>query len=222
MPMPCTTDTDADVFERLRPRLVALSLRIVGSTADAEDVVQDCFLKWRDADRAALATPAAWLTTVVRHQSIDRLRRRARETQAAHAAAELVPVAPPVPPDEALLRRADVGDALARLFGRLSPSERLALVLFDVCERGHADIAATLGTTPANARQHLARARRRLRVPDGETPPDEKLNRELIRRFHAALDGLDVPALVTLLAETQPMAVRASANDPVYALSLAA
>jgi hypothetical protein len=115
-----------------------------------------------------------------------------------------------------------VGDALARLFARLSPSERLALVLFDVFECGHADIAGLLRTTPANARQHLSRARRRLRAPDGETPPDEKLCRELIRRFHAALDGLDVPAMITLLTETQPLAVRASANDATYHLLLAA
>jgi RNA polymerase sigma-70 factor (ECF subfamily) len=219
--MPCTA---TDVFEQLRPRLVALSLRIVGSAADAEDVVQDCFLKWQAADRAALATPAAWLTTVVEHQSIDRLRRRARETQAAHAAMELVPAAPPALPDEALLRRAELGDALARLFARLSPSERLALVLFDVFECNHADIAAALGTTPANARQHLSRARRRLRAPDDDAPQDDKLCRELIRRFHAALDGLDVPAMVNLLMETQPLAVRAQAcaNDAAYALCLAA
>ncbi|MFL6631635.1 MAG: sigma factor, partial [Massilia sp.] len=126
-----------DVFEQLRPRLVALSLRIVGSAAEAEDVVQDCFLKWQAADRAALATPAAWLTTVVRRQSIDRLRRRARETLAAQAAMELAPAAPPSLPDDRLLRRADVGAALARLLARLSPSERLALVLFDVFECGH-------------------------------------------------------------------------------------
>lgn len=219
--MPCAA---TNVFEQLRPRLVALSLRIVGSAADAEDVVQDCFLKWQAADRDALATPAAWLTTVVQHQSIDRLRRRAREVQAAHAAMELVPAAPPALPDEALLRRADVGDALARLFARLSPSERLALVLFDVFECGHADIAGLLRTTPANARQHLSRARRRLRAPDGDTPPDEKLCRELIRRFHAALDGLDVPAMVSLLTETQPMAVRAQAcaNDAAYGFLIAA
>jgi RNA polymerase sigma factor (sigma-70 family) len=218
--MPGATATD--VFEQLRPRLVALSLRIVGSAAEAEDVVQDCFLKWQATDRAALATPAAWLTTVVRRQSIDRLRRRARETLAAQAAMELAPAAPPSLPDDALLRRADVGAALARLLARLSPSERLALVLFDVFECGHADIAAALGTTPANARQHLSRARRRLRAPAGETPPDEKLCRELIRRFHAALDGLDAPAMVTLLTETQPLAVRASANDEAYHFLLAA
>jgi RNA polymerase sigma factor (sigma-70 family) len=226
--MPCTTDTESALFERLRPRLKAISLRIVGSEADAEDVVQDCFLKWHGTERDALLTPAAWLTTVVRHQSIDRLRRRARDALAAHAAAEGVPAAAPALPEDGLLRRAELGDALARLLACLSPSERLALVLHDVFECGHADIAAALGATPAAARQHLSRARRRLRAHAGDPPPDDRLCRELIRRFHAALDGLDVPAMMTLLTDTQPMAVRASpplrmrggpsANDACYAL----
>lgn len=222
--MPCTTDSDAALFERLRPRLKAISLRIVGSEAEAEDVVQDCFLKWHGTAQDALATPAAWLTTVVRHQSIDRLRRRVREALAAHAALELVPQADPAPPEDALLRRAELGEALARLLACLSPSERLALVLHDVFDCNHADIAAALGSTPAAARQHLSRARRRLRARADGPAPDDKLCRELIRRFHAALDGLDVPAMVTLLGETQPMAVRASAsaNDASYAVLLAA
>lgn len=220
--MPCTTDTDGALFEHLRPRLKAISLRIVGSEADAEDVVQDCFLKWHGAAQEALMTPAAWLTTVVRHQSIDRLRRRVREVLAAHAAMELVPDVPPAPPEDALLRRAALGEALARLLACLSPAERLALVLHDVFDCSHADIAAALGLSPAAARQHLSRARRRLRAHADEPPPDDKLCRELIRRFHAALDGLDVPAMVVLLGETQPMAVRASANDASYAVMLAA
>jgi RNA polymerase sigma factor (sigma-70 family) len=222
--MPCTTDIEAVLFEQLRPRLKAISLRIVGSEADAEDVVQDCFLKWHGTAQDGLATPAAWLTTVVRHQSIDRLRRRVREALAAHAAMELVPQAEPAPPEDALLRRAELGDALAHLAGCLPPSERLALVLHDVFDCSHADIAAALGLSPATARQHLSRARRRLRAHADDPPPDDKLCRELIRRFHAALDGLDVPAMVTLLGEMQPMAVRASAsaNDASYAVLLAA
>jgi RNA polymerase sigma factor (sigma-70 family) len=222
--MPCTTDTAGALFEQLRPRLKAISLRIVGSEADAEDVVQDCFLKWHGTARDALETPAAWLTTVVRNQSIDRLRRRVREALAAHAALELVPAVEPAAPEDALLRRAELGEALARLLACLSPAERLALVLHDVLDCSHADIAAALGLTPATARQHLSRARRRLRAHADDPPPDEKLCRELIRRFHAALDGLDVPAMVTLLGESQPLAVRAStcANDASYAVLLAA
>ena len=230
--MPSPTDLDGAAFERLRPRLTAISSRIVGSTAEAEDIVQDCFLKWHGAEQATLATPAAWLTTVVRHQSIDRLRKRAREAMAAQVATELAPAEPPVPPEEALLRRAELGEALARLLVRVSPSERLALVLHEVFECSHADIAAALGTREANARQHLARARRRLRMDAQDMAPKEKLCRELVRRFQAAINGMDLPAVVTLLAEEQPMFVheaprmrirpRACANDPVYALTLAA
>ena len=210
-------DIDGSIFEQLRPRLKAISLRIVGSEAEAEDIVQDCFLKWHGAEQAALATPAAWLTTVVQHQSIDRLRKRVRDEMAARIATELAPDAPS-PPEHDLLRRAEVAEALARVLACLSPAERLALVLHEVLECEHADIAAVLGTKAVNARQYLLRARRRLREAAAETPPEEKLSRELIRRFQAAINNLDVPAVVTLLTDTQPYAV-ACANDASYALA---
>jgi RNA polymerase sigma-70 factor (ECF subfamily) len=230
--MPPTTDIDGAVFEQLRPRLKAISRRIVGSEAEAEDIVQDCFFKWHGADQAAMATPAAWLTTVVQHRSIDRLRKRTRDALAADAAMALAPDVAVAPPDDSLLRRDELGTALARLFACLSPSERLALVLHEVLECGHADIALALGTKAVNARQHLARARRRLREKPSEAPPEEKLCRELIRRFQAAINALDVPAIVTLLGDEQPMSVhapqqlhlqtRACANDDQYCLRLAA
>lgn len=230
--MPRTTDTDGALFEQLRPRLKAISCRIVGSEAEAEDIVQDCFLKWQGTEQEALATPAAWLTTVVQHQSIDCLRKRARDTVAARTAIELAPNVSPAPPEEGLLRRAELGEALARLLARLSPSERLALVLHEVFECEHVDIAAALGTKTMNARQYLARARRRLREDEAEAPASEKLCRELIRRFQAAINGLDVQAMVTLLGEEQPVSVRQSprlqihtgacANDASYGLALAA
>ena len=219
--MPPTTDTDGAVFEQMRARLKAISCRIVGSEAEAEDIVQDCFLKWHGADQGALATPAAWLTTVVQHQSIDRLRKRTRDAVAARSAMELLPELPFTPPEDELLRRAELGEALARMLACLSPSERLALVLHEVFECEHADIAAVLGTKTVNARQYLARARRRLREDKSEASPDEKLCRELIRRFQAAINGLDVPAMVSLLAEEQPMSVLDSPRLGFHAASCA-
>ncbi|QJE01637.1 sigma-70 family RNA polymerase sigma factor [Massilia forsythiae] len=238
--MPPTLDPDGALFERLRPRLTAISRRIVGSDAEAEDIVQDCFLKWRCADQDALETPAAWLTTVVRHQSIDLLRKRVRDAAAAHATLDWLPADAAPPPEHGLLRRAELGAALGRMLACLSPSERLALVLREVFECEHADIAAALGTTAVNARQHLARARRRLRERADEerdmdragAPSGDRLCRELVRRFQAALDGLDVPAMVSLLAAEQPLSVlaparprggtRACANDAVYRVAVAA
>ncbi len=212
------TDIDGALFEQLRPRLKAISARIVGSEAEAEDVVQDCFLKWHGMEQAALATPAAWLTTVVQHQSIDRLRKRVRDAVAAHVASETVPGAPPALPEEGLLRRAELSAALARLLD-CTPQERLALVLHEVLECEHADVASVLGTSVANARQLLARARKRLRVSTGELP-EEKLNRDLVRRFQAAINNMDAAAVVTLLTDMQPMQV--CANDASYVMALAA
>lgn len=236
--MECTLDEDGALFERLRPKLLAISRRIVGSEAEAEDVVQDCYLKWHAAEQGALATPVAWLTTVVQHLSIDHLRRRARDAMAVVVAADLAPDAAVPLPENGLLLRAELGDALVSLMTCLSPAERLALVLREAFECEHADIAATLGTTAANARQHLARARRRLRrradarEERSEIAPEEKMCRELVLRFQAAINGMDVAAAASLLAFELPMAVRAAwalsgsnwrcANDSNYALSRAA
>lgn len=229
--MPSTLDTDGMLFEQLRPRLTAISRRIVGSAAEAEDIVQDSYLKWHGAQQAALQTPAAWLTTVVQHQSIDRLRKRVRDAAAVNAAMELVPdVAPP--PEDGLLHRAELGEALGRLLACLSTSERLALVLYEVFECGHADIAAALGSNAVNARQYLARARRRIRALHGEATPEEKLCRELVLRFQAAINGRDVAVMVSLLGAEQPVAVHDApamrvrtgtcANDASYRSHLAA
>jgi RNA polymerase sigma factor (sigma-70 family) len=232
--MPHPPDFDGALFEQLRPRLTAISRRILGSEAEAQDIVQDCYLKWQRAEHASIATPAAWLTTVVQHQSVDRLRKRARDEVAERTAGELLSDASSPSPEEAVLLRSEMGEALARMLACLSPAERLALVLHEVFECEHADIAAVLGTSAVNARQHLARARRRLRLQaaEGETPVEEKLCRELVRRFQAAINGLDVPAMVMLLGAEQPVSVgeppqarlgpSACANDAVYRCSLAA
>jgi RNA polymerase sigma factor (sigma-70 family) len=234
--MPHPIDVDGSLFEQLRPRLKAISCRIVGSDAQAEDIVQDCFLKWQAVQQAALVTPAAWLTTVVQHQSIDYLRQRTREVMAALTAMELVPEVPPMLPEEHLLQRAELGEALACLLALLSPAERMALLLYEVFDYSHADIAGVLGTSTTNARQYLARARRRLRsrgMPvEAAVPAGENLCRDLIRRFEAALNGMDVPLLQTLLLEEQPLSVHASppvqmrsgvpANDASYGVVLAA
>jgi len=232
--MACTTDTDGALFEQLRPRLKAISCRIVGSEDEAEDIVQDCFFKWQSSEPLALITPAAWLTTVVQHQSIDRLRTRARERTALRAIMEMVPDLPSVSPEDELLRCAELGEGLARLLARLSPTEGKVFVLREAFEYEHAEIAAVLGTNTVNARQYLARARRRLREDEIEAPVSEELCRELLGRFHTAINDMDVSAIVTLLGEEQPVSVSKShrlqihdlvgacANDASYVIALAA
>jgi predicted RNA polymerase sigma factor len=155
-----------------------------------------------------------------------------RDALAVHTALDLAGIDAAEAPEDALLRRAELGDALARMLSCLSPAERLALVLHEVFECSHADIAAALGTKPANARQYLSRARRRLRQDTREATPEEKLCRELVLRFQAAINGRDLPAMVSLLGSEQPVAVheaapprlrtRACANDARYRLALTA
>ncbi len=226
------SDTDATLFEQLRPRLEAISQRIVGSQAEAQDVVQDCFLKWQAADKTALLVPAAWLTTVVQRQSIDRLRKCARDERAAQMAMELLPYNLAAAPEDGLLQRANLELGLTRMLACLSRSERMSLVLHEVFEYDHARIAAILGTNTVNARQHLARARRRLREHGSAQADDEKRSRALIRRFHAAIKGMDMSAMLSLLGDEQPMAVHevaptmlhhgACANDATFSCARAA
>lgn len=224
--MPPTLDTDGAVFERLRPRLKAISCRILGSEAEAEDIVQDCFLKWRDADQASLVTPAAWLTTVVQRQSIDRLRQRSRDVAALLCAAEALPPPDVMTPEELALRGAEIASAMASMMARLSAPERIAIVLHEVFEYEHTAIADLLGISCAGSRQHLARARKRLQLRAEELGPEEKLCRELVRDFQAAINGQDRDAVVTLLTGDQPHFVHEqtfarlcgapSANDALF------
>ena len=229
--MQARPDSGTALFAQMRPRLIAISCRILGSQAEAEDVVQDCFLKWHRTNQALLATPAAWLTTVVQHQSIDRLRTRARDDATAHTATELIAQTPPAAPEDELLHRDTLGEALAHMTACLSRAEQMALVLHEAFDCSHADIAAALGTSTVNARQHLARARRRLLDNRDSLTQQEKMSRELIRRFQAAINSTDVPAMVTLLAGEQPVSVldvpqhglrAACANDSQFHFALAA
>jgi RNA polymerase sigma-70 factor (ECF subfamily) len=184
------------IFETLRPRLLAISYRILSSRAEAEDVIQETYLKWHRADREALLAPAAWLTTVVRHLSIDRLRQCRRETAAATDGQAQAPS-----PEDLLCRRADLALAFALLHERLSPDERIALVLHTAFECEHAEIAAALGTTASNSRQLLHRARERILREPARRPVGERLSRELIQDFLLAMQGLDKQAVMTLVGQ---------------------
>ncbi|MDO9419266.1 MAG: sigma factor-like helix-turn-helix DNA-binding protein [Herminiimonas sp.] len=130
------------------------------------------------------------------------------------------------------MRSAELGEALDHIFSCLSPVERLVLILHEVLDCEHAEIATMLGKKTENTRQYLARARRRLRVDNSLESPDEKLCRDLIARFQAALNGRDIPAMIMLLADDQPVFVHkptqlrirthACANDACFELELAA
>jgi len=151
-------------FEAARARLTSIAYRMLGSRAEAEDVVQDAWLKWHAAADEAVRTPLAWLTTVTTRLAIDRIRRlqceqsvRASGYLAQPWTDELAPSAE----DEAL-HASSVSQAVALLFECLSADERAAFVLHEAFDFDYAQIAEVVGKTPAHCRQLAHRARRRL------------------------------------------------------------
>ncbi|MFR9802250.1 RNA polymerase sigma factor SigJ [Pseudonocardia sp. RS010] len=149
-------------FEELRPHLLGVGYRITGSLADAEDAVQEAWLRWSD-HAAGVRNPRAWLTTVVGRICLDRLTSAAarRETYVGPWLPEpLVTTPDDEGPLAAVVRREDVRLAALLLLERLTPAQRVALVLHDALGAAHAEIAAVLGCSEEAARQHAARARR--------------------------------------------------------------
>jgi RNA polymerase sigma-70 factor (ECF subfamily) len=152
-----------DEFESVRPTLLGLAYRMLGTVADAEDVVQEAYLKWHAADRATIDRPAAWLTTVTTRLALDRLKsaQRRREEYVGPWVAEPVVVGPG-PEDAAELAESLTHGVLAVL-DRLGPVERAVFLLADVFAVPFATIAEAVGKSPAACRQIASRARARVR-----------------------------------------------------------
>ncbi|HTV02197.1 MAG TPA: RNA polymerase sigma factor SigJ [Luteitalea sp.] len=199
---PHVTELDATLatFESLRGRLFGLAYRMLGSRADAEDVVQDAYLRWHQADRAAIRTPEAWLVTTTTRLAIDRLRalRTVRDAyvgpwlpeplvgQAGHA------------PDHAATLASDLSMAFLLVLERLAPEERAAFLLHDVFETGYADIARMLGKTEAACRQIVTRARQRVRGDRQRFEASHEARAKLTESFAAAMAARDETALLQL------------------------
>ena len=185
----------ADPFPSLRPRLIRLAYRMLGSVAEAEDIVQDAYIRWHQADRAAVREPAAYLSRTITRLCLDHLNsaRVRRETYVGPWLPE--PVLEPEPEED------DLSLTLMMALERLSPLERAAFLLHDVFGLGFDEIAATLGREPAACRQLAARARKNVRAakPRYRVPPDE--GRRMAEAFFTASRSGDVEALRTLLAE---------------------
>jgi RNA polymerase sigma-70 factor, ECF subfamily len=181
-------------FHPLRPRLARIAYRMLGSVADAEDVVQDAFLRWMGADRAAIREPEAFLRRVVTRLCLDQLKsaRARRETYVGPWLPE-----PVVEEDET----DDVTLPLMLALERLTPLERAAFLLHDVFGVAFDEVAETIGRDPAAVRQLASRARTHVRAarPRFETPKARGL--EIAEAFfHASRSG-DMAGLRTLLAD---------------------
>jgi RNA polymerase sigma-70 factor, ECF subfamily len=175
-----------------RPRLLGLAYRMLGDVDEAEDVVQEAFLRWHLTDREAVRAPEAWLVTVVTRLALNRLRRLPIDPA-------LVPASPP-PPDRAAELASDLSIGLLLLLERLAPVERAALLLRDVFDTEYEEIARILERSADAVRQLVHRARTRVRAERARVavPPSE--HERILDRFTNALSTGDAPALLALLA----------------------
>ncbi|OXC90492.1 RNA polymerase subunit sigma-24, partial [Achromobacter sp. KAs 3-5] len=157
--------TDTARFDQHRSRLYGIAYRMLGAVAEAEDVVQEAWLRWHEADRAVIQNPEAWLVTVTTRLSIDRL--RAVKAEREHYVGVWLPepmlMAAPSTPEQIHEQADDVSVAFLFMLERLSPDARAAFLMRDVFDADYEDIAQTLDKTPAAVRQMVRRARQQLR-----------------------------------------------------------
>ncbi len=201
--MRTATDPVAD-FEDLRPRLFGLAYRLLGSAQDAEDAVQDAWLRWSGADHIAVASPGAWLTTALTRLCLTRLTsaRARRETYVGPWLPEpILTTDPAVGPAETAAQRESVSLALLVTLERLTPLERAVYVLREAFGHTHAEVAAILDVSEAHSRQLHTRARRHLAEAPAEPPEaDPAAWGALVERFLAAAREGEIAELEALLA----------------------
>jgi RNA polymerase sigma-70 factor, ECF subfamily len=190
-------------FETERPRLRAIAAQLLGSAADADDAVQETWLRLERVDVADIDNLEAWLTTVVSRISLDLLRapRRKREHSWQVEPWRDEPVAVDADPADLAVQSDRVSVALLVLLEILSPAERIALVLHDVFGQSFGEIAAVLDRSPEAARQLASRARRRVRGAAEPARPDRERGRRIVNAWLAAAQDGNIGALLELLVD---------------------
>jgi RNA polymerase sigma-70 factor (ECF subfamily) len=190
-------------FEEHRPRLRAVAYRMLGSLSEAEDAVQESWLRVSRADTGGIENMGGWLTTVVSRVCLNLLRARAQrreESLETHVPDPVVTLEGQSNPEQEALLADSVGLALLVVLETLDPAERLAFVLHETFAVPFDEIAPMVGRTPAAARQLASRARRRVRgAATDEVDLDRRRQREVVDAFLAAARGGDFDALLQVL-----------------------
>jgi RNA polymerase sigma-70 factor (ECF subfamily) len=198
--MHLTDQRVSDVLERERGRLFAIAYGMLGSSVEAEHVVQEVFARWHEADRSAVRSPAALLTTMVTRLAIDRLRSAERRRVEYVGPWLPEPLVSEFDPAEVVSEAEQLSLALLATLERLNPIERAVFLLRDVFDFDYAEIAEIVDKTDANCRQIARRARTRVGEPLRRFRPTHEEERALLSTFVAATQGGDVEALTRLLA----------------------
>ncbi|BBA98022.1 putative RNA polymerase sigma factor [Actinacidiphila reveromycinica] len=198
------TSGSAEEFTEYRRRMFGLAYRLLGSAEEAEDAVQDAYLRWSRADRAAIEQPGAWLAKVVTNLCVNRLTsaRARRERYVGPWLPEPVLTREgALGPLESAEQRDAVSTALLVLLERLNPTERAVYVLREAFGYSHRDIAGVLDLTEANSRQVYGRAVKRVAARETRFTPAVERQRALVESFVSAAREGDLARLERLLAE---------------------
>ena len=214
-------DLVAEQFEAHRARLRAVALRMLGSSYEADDAVQEAWLRLNRSDAETVDNLGGWLTTVVARVCLDMLRSRARKERDSQ---EQAPEPVVASPEEEALLADSVGLALLVVLDTLEPAERLAFVLHDMFAVPFEEIAVVVGRSPVAARQLASRARRRVQSDPAVPDTSSGTQREVVAAFLAAARQGDFAALLQLLdpdvvvradaVAVEMAAARASAGAP--------
>lgn len=215
--MTSAPDTPAAQFEVERPHLRSVAYRMLGSVADAEDAVQEAWLRLSRSETSDVENMAGWLTTVVARICLDVLRKRraGREEYLGSWLPEpIVRIDIDGDPEEEALLADSIGTAMLVVLETLTPSERLAFVLHDMFGVPFDDIAEIAGRSPAAARQLASRARRRVRGATPRTDPDLAAQRKVVDAFLAASRDGDFEALLDVLDPDVVFRIDAGGSGP--------
>jgi RNA polymerase sigma-70 factor (ECF subfamily) len=198
-----TPPTDIAQFEAHRRYLIGLAYRILGSRAEAEDAVQDVFLKWQEIDPATLDSPRAWLTTACTRHCIDQLRsgHRARVDYVGTWLPEPLETAGDESPESAVEMASSLSTAFLLVLERLAPKERAAYLLRDIFDMDYADVAKALGVQETTCRKLVSRARDNVASAERRHMPPRARQDELLAAFQGVLATGDPAPLASLLSQ---------------------
>ena len=211
-------DASTRTFNLHRKRLLGIAYRMLGSPADAEDVVQDAWLRWNEATVDALDNPEAWLVTVVTRLSIDRL--RAAKLQRDHYEGPWLPEPlvseAPASPEQMLERADNISVAFLAVLERLAPEARAAFLLREVFDADYADLARTLGKSEAACRQLVHRAKTQIQDERPRFAVDRDAHLRLLQGFAQAAGSGDMQRLKELLAEDVELVGDSGGKVPAF------
>ncbi|MBD9649504.1 RNA polymerase sigma factor SigJ [Ensifer sp. ENS09] len=190
------------IFEEARPRLLGLAYRILGSRADAEDAVQDTFLKWQEVDRLSIETPAAWLTTACTRRCLDLLKaaHRKRVDYVGAWLPEPIHTASDDNAEEKLALTSSLTTAFLLMLERLTPKERAAYLLHEIFGQPYEEVAETLDMQETAARKLVSRAKTNIGLEKARHQTPRERQDELLSAFHSAIHGGNVTGLSALLS----------------------